>query len=297
MQKWMMLSAMLCLLLGTSAQANTWSNDCCSSCHFQSALDFDVGYRWDKLGHLMVIWDETTEFTDAVPVLTRHINSVQVGLSGIWAPCCTDWYLRAEGHYSSVVGGKHGSLYIVRDFRGDIKNGHMWDFNAAVGYLFDINCCWGVAPVVGWSYDRFDQKIDLLPDPHAFSVPVDIRTKNRFQGPFIGFDTLVCLNPCTQLIVGYELHWAEWRGSNTFNPELLHNDNKKHNNFWGNVFKVEGIYAFTRCWNLGLELKYQNWKASGFGHLTRDGPRHREQLVTASWWQSFSALLKMGYNF
>ncbi len=309
MQKRMMLSAMMCLLLLGTAHANIGWNDCCNACHFQSDLDLDVGYRWDKLSNAIIFFADNPNSTAISQYKGSRIQSVQVGLSGIWAPCCTDGYLRARGHYSKVLGhGRYDEFSIVF---GHVK-GHMWDFNGALGYFVDMNCGWGFAPVVGYAYDKMDLTAH---DVSAFLVSEtnfgNIRYDQKFQGPFIGLDFHFCLSRCMQLKCGYELHWAKWKGQRIIGDAYVNqpgvqtalgfSTTRKHRQLWGNLFRVEGTYAFSRCWNLGLELQYQCFQSTQTGKVKSVGipitPSFREYRVVNAYWYSFSTLLKLGYNF
>ncbi len=322
MKKGITLSAMLCLLgLGTTstAHAEFWQGDCNNSCGLRSFLDFDIGYRSDKFLLSTVAWAENPinpnfAFTGVFQQM-KHINSVQVGLSGLWNAPCSNFYFRGEFHWSKPVGNsghykeytplRHGLVgFPFHQLAEGNICGNMWDVNLALGHLFDVSRCWGIAPVIGYSYDSmcFKNRVnDLTAVP---SIPrFNITTKQRFNSAFVGFDTLFRINSCIDYALGYELHWAAWREKET-GPEF--SQHMKSNNMWGNLFRIESYYTFCGGWNFGIELKYQFWRNMGndneWNATASDGfstsdPSVQEHILAEIAWDSFSALARIGFGF
>src|SRR5205807_3965302 len=122
----------------------------------------------------------------------KGINSYQLGAIGQWN-FCRRAFIRANGHYGWVLDGD----YSEGGFSGDAK-GHTYDVEGTIGYYFCLARGIWVAPVVGWSYDALNLKaVDITTaiNCEVFHLS-DIKTHQRFSGPFIGFDLLFQANRC-----------------------------------------------------------------------------------------------------
>ena len=243
-----------------------------------SYLDIDTGYQWDKL-----LWSVSDEI-DIEAYAVHHINSYRLGAKGAWAVCGSPWYFKASGHFGWVFSGN----YMPADFQGDGLNGHTWDGSISTGYLFCMDTCWGVAPVLGWSYDKMDlnsKDTTSSTDINYGTVPI----KSRLQGPFGGFDLFLQPGCCFILKLTYELHYAHWYGSADQPTFTGH-----HNKILGNIFQIDSSIPLRGCWEWGLALKYQTWKNNG---ESRCSFLEIDSKLLSMEWDSFSVMAHLGYAF
>jgi hypothetical protein len=182
------------------------------------------------------------------------------------------------------------------------------DYSIGLGYSLS---CWdyfSISPAVGYSYDY--QKFKLhhatfngAPDP----VLEGLKYENRWQGPWVGCEAQFAMQ-CMDFSLGYEYHWSHWHA----NWELkgadvaagAFSDKRKSHQANGNVVYLDSAYSFCDCWDVGVGLKYQFWRATHGRELPRGGsfaeiglsPTEKDKVPKATWY-SYQVQLSVGHNF
>ena len=260
-----------------------------------SYIDLDTGYRWDKVYHRFVVWNDGLN-SAANPVRVNDLNSFQLGAKVQSAICSGNWFVRGSGHYGWVYPGdfQEGGLY------ARVK-GHTVDASASTGYYFSFHPCWGLGPVIGYAYDQMH-----LHTSHLFQNTsggdVDnggMKLTQTFQGPFVGLDLLFQPSCLWQVELEWNLIHGWWEFRDSYDV-LTRASKRTHHNVWGNVFQVDTTYILSRCWSIGLELSYETRVGQGNqGHYKRTivPLAFANQKIQSLSWQSFSTMFHVGYNF
>lgn len=286
-----------CTLLSVFAVASAYAEP-------QNYMVLDNGYRWDRTSFRASIGGPTIAVKESTLTLKR-IQSYQLGAKGQLTYC--NAFVRASGHYGWVGDAK----YDEAGFLGKAV-GNTWDVQTSLGYNFNLNQCLSIAPVVGWSYDKFQLKgkhIHVAIEGVVFHLS-DIKAHQRFQGPFVGFEVLLQPTCFLDVLLGYEWHYAYWhadriiQGPEYGNPPFGTTtgfSNKHHlDGVKGNVFNLDTSYRFCECWEAGLQLKYQFYRGD-FGKYKRT----RTPLISSFTyahvddveWHSFAAMIHVGLVF
>lgn len=273
----------------------------------QNYFCIDTGYRWDKISNRAVLYGDEPGVR-SVSQIAKGLNSFLLGGKGRGTLFNTI-YGKAMAHYGWMA---HDGAYKEEGSMTGGISGHTVDATVAAGYLFPFGYCWGIAPLVGWSYDKLHVKGKHV---HAAILGVspnmgNISYKSRFQGPWIGFDLLFQPNCLWDFTFGYEWHYARWHGSRilsrgdlgiSYGTTTGFSNVRDHHHLIGNVFSFEGSYIFRTNWSIGFGLRYQNWKSSQTGHYKRTttplDPAFTSRLITDVSWDSFSATGRLGYIF
>jgi hypothetical protein len=107
---------------------------------------------------------------------------------------------------------------------------------------------------------------------------------------------------------GYEYHWATWKSSfrpkhEIFPCELFATRGHSHD-AWGQVGYLNTWWNICKCWDVGIGVKYQFWKAkkgsvrpttNSFAGIGCD-PTERNKLKNAGW-RSLGVTLDLAYTF
>lgn len=272
-----------------------------------SGLYLDTGYRWDNIYERVALFGPIIGERISSRA-ERGLESYQLGAKGYWN-FFDALYLRGEGHYSWILSGSHDD----GTFRGDV-DGNSWDIKGGLGIGFKLHPRWMFAPVVGWSYDKFNLQANHLTALNVgigARVPVsNIDLNSRFHGPWVGLDFLFKPISCLDLSFGYELHRAWWREKRVilngelgtaFGTTTGFSNIRKHNDVWGHLFQFNALRTFLERWSIGLGLKYQFWKGQNTGSVENIfiplSPLFTNRLVNDLQWNSFSATLVVGVTF
>jgi hypothetical protein len=296
--------------LGVSLLAAYFQINNLCSVESDSYLDFASGYRYDEIRTALT----ENEIGGALlpnEIRAKNLSIYQVGLKGTWKTC-SGFYLRGYADYGWIIGRSHYHETFLLDAIpsetiADIHRGQVADVLGGVGYLFSWSDCWGIGPVVGWSYDY--QRIKMshpelngLPDPALDGL----KYTNRWQGPWIGVDFVV--NMCDfEIDAGYEYHWSSWSaGYDLAGPDVFggsFSDRRHSHDAHGQVVYLDGRWDLCDCWNIGIGLKYQFWRAVNGDVVPRTGTFAdigipiTSASVNLAQWTSLSATFDIGYNF
>lgn len=275
-------------------------------CRQYNYLDFETGYRWDKVDNRIVIYGNAA--ASAAGQTFNKINSYQLGGRGLWM-VCDPLFIKAHGHYGWILSGNFDQV----TFTGDL-DGHTWDAAGGIGYAWRFHPCWDFAPTIGWAYNELGITVTnvttgFATPPNRISLS-NIDCKHRVEGPWVGFDLLFFPSCCLDVSLSYELHKGRWRGDyfpdvGDFGPSFGRTtgfaSKRTNDQMWGNLFRMEGKYLFCSCWEIGVLLNYEFWKGQYAGHFDRTitplGPEFPNNLVIDVDWQSFSTMVQLGYRF
>lgn len=223
------------------------------------------------------------------------------------------WLVKAFGNFGSVNSGDYketvttplGGKSVIK---ADINNGSTRDMSIAVGYLHTFNKNFTIGPLVGWSYDYQRLKLkhaktDGVKDPTLNGL----NYTNRWRSPWIGFETIFPIF-CISTNIGYEYHFANWHADWTLKgPDSVggaFSDRRHAKNGYGQLVYIDTCYEIFDSWHVGIELRYQYWKATDGREVPRAGSFAAIGLndtevdkIPKATWQSFQLFFNLGCFF
>lgn len=280
------------------------------------------GYRRDDLSSVVDFFTPRDASLLGIDHLkTNNISTYQLGLKGKWIFCDLLLYLEGAVGWSGS-GRYHETLTLKRIeslMHAGIGHGSTTDFMAGTGYRFNLWGCLQVGPTVGWSYNyqRYSVK-DIERNEKRDRRLDELKCSNRWQGPWIGLDA--AFNTCLfDVEASYEYHWAHWNSnvrlgdddrtqSSDENPVKANHrmegfsDRRHSNHARGHVFYVDAFWKFCFGWNMGIGVKFQQWKATN-GHERSEGEffgikfRQEKGKVKSAKWYSYAVTYNIGYVF
>lgn len=268
-------------------------------------LNLEAGYRWDKIiSRVSLINPVTLTGSTASTTAGRKLSSYQLGGSA-QATIYQRLIVKGCGHFGWITNGTFDSNYIEGGAKGNTIDG-----SGAVGYLFNVHPCFGITPLIGFAYDRLEVKGENTSTLFAEVSTGDVDYFSTFTSGFGGVDLYFQPHPVVDFLAGWELHYGNWKGH--YEPKsgeigmvagLVNGfaSTQRVNSMFGNAFSFDASYLPLRTLRVGLKLKYQIWQSSGRGSYTRTATplpfNFEKTAVTDVEWESFSALIHVGYNF
>jgi hypothetical protein len=259
----------------------------------------------------------------------KRLNIYEIGVEGTLAvPTCwtngecflSQFYLEGYAYWGKVYDGH----FHVRDESfdpddsgvftnsGKARSGTTHNYKAGIGYLFCINECLGISPVVGYSWDRLKARAShVVDETGAFpQIRQDLTYTTKWRGPYLGVNLAYDLN-CFRFGAGYEYHWSRFRASFDLafpdDPDANcsgFSDRRRANRAYGNVVWLSGSWFFCECWDLSIRGKYSHYKARNGREIPRAGsfeavgcsPTEVDKISSAKW-KSWEVTGSLGYNF
>jgi hypothetical protein len=168
------------------------------------------------------------------------------------------------------------------DYRGAFDSIHAhktrtYDYDIGLGWLYAIDCNWGIGPTVGYAWNRLTthpKNRGSSSDSYSYSDSFDYSDSysgndragysTKWHGPWLGLE--LAYEDCSwHFDLGYEFHWAKSKskygnfgGSNS------------HKSRYGNVLYADAWYDLCDGWEIGLGFKYRSFQ-SGHKHHNRSG--------------------------
>lgn len=227
-----------------------------------------------------------------------------------------DFENSAHAYFSPSYGSSSSSGSTQFGFsdkkKSTITDQYVFGVNAAVGYpFFFCDCTALLAPVIGYSFDEQNCKVDSKELAFAGSSYSHFDSQSsggysrtfisRWYGPFVGldFDWRPYFISCS-FWAEAEYHFGDFRGKRSFTESgLLDSENRhsKNANAW--VFSAGIDYELCSCWALGLAVKFQDWEADRHGHTHfsyysgSSESRNRQN----NHWNSYAINLTLGHEF
>jgi hypothetical protein len=268
-------------------------------CHpplcLQTYLDAIMAWRKDFVTAEFV---QINEFTPIPSIVTTHIRDIdifQLGAQGQMA--MGSWFLRGAASYGFLVNNedafreRHQFPSPPPQIRtGDI-GGHTIDADIGLGYVFNVIWVpsWGLAPMVGWAYNKQDFEEENL----NFSFLSGSKFITRWNGPWVGLDFFYQANSCMQFNAGYHLHFTEWRHKELF-PAFFQISSARI--AYGHTLFLEGKWSFCRrfFFDLGFTYKYFS-----IGNLepSVDTPSALPHFESVFRWSSVALAASLGMYF
>lgn len=319
MRKW--ITFLMTVLVGTSASY--------ASANF-GQLDFEVGYRNDN-----ITFDQ--DFRDSNVGLKskfQDLDIFQLGVEGRTTLGC-NFYLRGSAYFGWVLDGDFKEQARTNNFYGNSNFGggcgftshnrntvddrYVYGIAAAIGYPFYFcDCTMALAPVIGYSYDQQNLRVDgsvtsLYRSYEGIAACRDDcccthKFSNRWYGPFVGVDFLYRpYGACWDLYADLEYHW----GNHSLNRGLQNdygNDYDDHFNLTSHnarawVFAAGADYAFDDCWTAGVSVKFQDWRAHKNRHhhfndyASASSESSSARVKHSSKWRSYAVNFTVGRDF
>lgn len=283
----------------------------CQALEWGGSLDVTTGFRRDEIRTVIDSFSPPGTLISEDDLKAKNLHIWEVGVKGRGSVC--NWFIKGFANWGRVYHGDYiesVSVPGLGDFvtKAHIHEGDTRDYSIGLGYAYCLDNCFGIGPVAGWSYDYMRVKmhhatINGIPDP----VLNGLNYKTTWQGPWLGVEALISLY-CINLDLGYEYHWSHWHGKWLLaGPDIIggaFSDRRKAHRASGNVFFIDANYEFCQCYELGLELKYQYWRAKK-GHETPLAgsfsavgfPADEVDKVKKSTWQPFEVQLNFGLRY
>ncbi len=232
-------------------------------------LSFCNGYSCSKASSTLNVYDGYgfLQLTDTLKA--NNIQLYELGFKGRLAAC--DYVFRGECFWGWGDSGRYTENTLDADSdasftKASLKSPRTRDFTVGVGYLFTLGDCFEIIPMGGLSYhfQRFGIH-DVNTDGEEDDILNNLRYITRWQGPWAGVD--LGLNFCgIGIRGGYEYHWCDWHaqwlldGPNVFG--VAFSDMRKSSHANGQVGFVDAHWEFCDCWNIGIGVKWERWKAT-----------------------------------
>lgn len=238
------------------------------------------GYRQDRLTCTVNVFDsQSLQLVDKLTV--DKISLYELGAKGRFGVC--DWRFRGEAFWGWGTSGKyHDKLTEIptpQSIKASISSASTQDFTIGGGYLFTLGEFLEIIPMGGLSYNCQRIKIrDAKSNHSSDNILNSLRYLNRWQGPWAGLDLV--LRVCDFTVQGgYEYHWADWRGRWKLHCPNVYgvafSDKRKSDHVKGQVAFVDTRWNFCPCWEAGIGVKWEGWKAKK-GRLHPRGIKVRE---------------------
>lgn len=291
----------------------------------KSSISYSTGGRCDE--YRVIEKDFIGEnFTGSNKEKYKDIDIWQVGfqatlaIPGCYTDCGWDWlsqfYVDGYAYWGTVGnGGKRYIDFYLPDgtFNGGSKrnarSGSTYDYQISLGWLYAVTCEFGLAPVVGYSWDHQTLRpsslisFDLDPTP---ATSIAEYYKYDWKGPFLGLELVYDLCDI-RFDAGYEHHWVRSSyslNSNRFDvipvfPTCTPKSQKAHDHHaHAHVGYVGATWDICDCWALKLQGKYRNYWAGS--ETARNNPELTEDCGIASYkpqWHSWEITFDIAYRF
>lgn len=296
-----------------------------------SDISLRTGYRSDEIKHKSRATDVGNTRVGG-EVKFKDLNIWEFGLRGQYAitgfscGCENDWMDRFfvkgcatwgwgsdgktefgtfdEGFSGSSSGSGSGSGAGSSNFFSHIRNKDTktYDYSIGLGWVYEVDCNWAIAPSVGYAWDRLTTKskhrfdnssssgdvidiVDLGSSSSSSSFSSSsgndralFNYSSKWYGPWLGVELLY--EDCDwRANLGYEFHWASHRTKITTDTDLFSDvGTRKSSSRYGNLVYLEGWYDLCEGWEIGLAFKYLNFQ-SGKGKSHRHSSGSDSLLV------------------
>ncbi len=294
-----------------------------SAVPFESCLACSGGLRNDEVkNHICgYVFLDVPVFSDRAK--SKHMNIWEVGLQARLASPydeCSWWWLQQYymRGYAFWGWGNSGSYH--ESFRLDLPPKHpdlitanvhkvrTQNYNIALGWLYPLDCKFGMGPVGGYSYDSLNYSIYDVYCSGRFTERLlnDSRIKSSYQGPWVGVDAAYVWCDLT-FYTGYEYHWiTRWRGSNTLHGKehiFKYSDVRSSHRGQGNVFYADFRWTLCDWCESGLGFRYSHLVArhgkarpTEGNFITKGLPCRFSKVKTAKW-ISYAVTLDAGITY
>lgn len=231
---------------------------------------------------------------------------------------CDYWFVKGYASYAWLTKGRYHEERVDRflfefSSKSDVDGGRARDWSAGAGYLYPGDGwwgCWGLGPVIGWSYDDQLYKMGCFETNCEFNPLLEnLHYTSRWSGPWIGLDFVY--EPCCyplKLTSSLEFHWATWHGSRRLHCAFVRGvdftDRRKSSNAHGLVFDLNLQWDVWCGFHIGLEGKVQFWDSHGGRIKPKDGnfrqlgfPNYHKIKLKHTRWYSDTFVLFVGYDY
>lgn len=267
------------------------------SAELKNSIEFGGGWRRDdiKISNSAYNFNGGTltdqEINDArnidLGVFTiRGITVLPECLNQPIDPCCNSFFnlnnLYARWSLAWGWGGDGKFKETDRQFvdgvqifevidNGKAQRARSADYDIALGYLIPVGCDFGIAPVVGFNYDRTAYSIrKLVSEFELFDASQlnGTRITSKWESPYLGVD--LGYKFCDiGIAAGYEYHWiTKYRGTLRVGGRYWDTvdgftaENRYGDKGWGHVVRLDLNYNLCG-WDLGLNFKYRLFRLTG----------------------------------
>lgn len=281
------------------------------SWNWETTLDVTGGYRNDRLTCVIDAFDPPGTLISIDDLKATNLSVWEWGAKS--RVRLGDFYVKAWGTFGIITDGRYtetgsapNQASIVS--KAHISQGKTEDASFGLGYLFCVGDYLSLSPVGGWSYNYQRVKLKHAKTEGIADPTLDgVTYRNRWQGPWAGFEATTCLG-CITINLGYEYHWAhwhaEWKLNNTDILGLSFSDRRKANNASGNVVSLNSFWNIWEDFDAGILFKYQYWRAKNgretpiAGSFADVGLGADEvDKIPRAIWQSYEIQLSLGYTF
>ncbi len=217
----------------------------------------------------------------------KDVNTWEFGLRGQYAftgfcGCEESWLDDFYVKGSAVWGwGNNGKFTNGNDSSGygydygygngfghiDAKNTRTYDYDIGFGWLYAIDCNWGIGPTVGYAWNRLTthQKFnssgyssDLYGYGYDSYSGDKLEYSTKWYGPWLGLE--VDYEDCEwHFDLGYEFHWAR------NHTKLGDFSGKSNDSRYGNVVYLDAYYDLCDGWEVGVGFKWKSFQSGRHG--------------------------------
>lgn len=227
-----------------------------------------------------------------------------------------DWVVRGAAAYGQIVTGENQDSDYLGDNRtlefsrsNNKGGGDVLDASLGVGRTFrlhdkSVGKFIYLTPLAGYSLHR--QNLAMTNGyqtwPPLGPFPgLDSSYDAEWQGPWIGFDTLLPVDTKLSVIANVEYHWADYDAKANWNlrNDFAHPVSFKHSaRARGYTATVGGTYALTPKWRLNITVEHRNWRARpGIDTVYRANGDILETRLNVVNWESLGLMMEAAYRF
>ncbi|WP_419176601.1 hypothetical protein [Desulfosediminicola sp.] len=297
-------------------------NDENSTPVFLPEVSIGLGYRNDQLSFTIAGFEGTPNVLSELE--WDSVESMVLTGDVRW---CTETHIYFRAH--ALIGTIYSGDSRDSDYEGDNRtmeysrsyadtdDGSVFDGSFGLGYSFDValqepGTYWRFIPVIGYAFHTQEFEMtngyqELYIDEDGISWPpgpfdgLDSSYDSDWSGPWIGIELEWRPAVKHSLIVGFEYSWLDYEADATWNlrEDLMQPTSFEHDADGSGVsLNTEYRYDVTRNWYLGLQFYYYNMSTDSGTKTTyaADGTIYKSKFNGADW-ESYSALVKMGYYF
>lgn len=284
---------------------------------FKPEFSMSTGYRRDNLNFSISPSDGSPNILSELTWV--DLDTFEVTSEGRWSNS-SHIYVRGGFGLGWIENGDiYDSDYLSDDRQdefsraiADADGGTVWDATAGVGYRFDLplSASGGklhFIPMAGYGFNAQNFSMRRGVQLHWFDIPLgpieDLHStyKTIWEGPWVGFDTILGINDKHSLSATFAYHWPSYEAEADWNlrSDFAHPVSFEHSaNGKGVTGSLAYRYVFSDNWFFNMEFDYRNFKTGSGDDTTyfSDGTYTIITLNEAEW-ESYSILFGIGFTF
>lgn len=254
------------------------------------ALEFEGALRRDQISWKFIVPNPRPVIETRLSLEDIHIFQIGIKAMTVMECCHCPIKIRAKADYGFVLDGDQKETLVGISYldaphqeshhsltgRHIVDGQYVTDLSLGIGYPCHFcDCGVTLTPMVGYAYDAQSLRAhatqrdffrnDEAPSPIPHSIDQCICNKYVLQwyGPWIGVDVSYDVCACFDLYGQFEYHFANLTGKRNSNIHFgpIDEYHRGTHHAHGSLVVLGAKYQFCSCWNVGMNVTYQDWKA------------------------------------